>query len=350
MMFALLRVCTMVLLAIHPTIFCRSPLRPYEAMPEITTYWQDSPSQTYHLRDSHLEEGPIFKTFDKEFFFNHLLPIDAIPFRNNPNQTVDGKVLSNLAENLLLELKQKKKRFTDFTVLKSTDYNPTEGCGLLVLKYKNYPFVLKLFIENPSSFVQPYNKGIEPTSFFIMGGGIMRHLTGFTRIQNLEAINTLVKSDPYWSQLVDTPRKWNWLPSDTKWFVVDGKNIGNKPSLTIQLPAVYAIIADEIVIDKKKTLLNRRHALRCMRLCQFTDYRIDPHIQNFRIERGTGKLVLIDTENFRMLVGLKEHFCVDSYISWYMRLGAKFTRDALFRDKYMRQQAQTDQSWQLVIN
>jgi hypothetical protein len=228
-------------------------------------------------------------------------------------------------------------------LLKGQDFNNREFCGLLVLKFKNYPFVLKLFIENPQSFVNPYNKGLEPGAFFVMGGGIMRHLTGFTRIRNLEDINMLIRSDPYWSQIVDTPRKWHWLPENPRWFHVEGRNLGPSGKvLHTSLPSIYAIIADEIVIDKEKTLLHQRHALRCMRLCQFTDYRIDPHINNFRIERNTGKLVLIDTENFRVLVGLRDHFSVDSYITWYLNLGRKFLTDKFFRDKKTRKQIQLE--------
>lgn len=330
--------------------FNRSLLRPQEKIPQITTHWEDK-TTTYILRDSHLEQGPIFKVFDENFFFQHMLPDDSIQYRNQPTKCVDGAVLKDLIENLLVELKQKKKRFTDFVLLKSADFNFADFCGLMVLKFKNYPFVLKLFIENPKSFVKPYNKGLEPMVFFVMGGGIMRHLTGFTRIQNLEVINKQLKSDPYWSQIIDTPRKWHWLPKDSRWFVVEGKNIGPSGDiLTTTLPSVYGIIADEIVVDKRKTLLNYRHALRCMRLCQFTDYRIDPHIQNFHIERGTGKLVLIDTENFRILVGLRERFSVDSYIAWYLKLGKKFLGDKFFRDKQARLNLQIHAAdWDILV-
>lgn len=338
----------------HILPFNRSPLRKTCKLPQIETRWVGQ-AKAYTLTDSHLEEGPIFRVFDKEFFYNHMLPCGPISYRNNPQNSIEGKALNGLIENLLLELQDKKikksKNFTDFTVLKTTDFNFNNFCGLLVLKFKDYPFVLKLFIENPKSFVQPFNKGLEPGIFFVMGGGIMRHLTGFTRIKNLEDINKLLSTDPYWSQIIDTPRKWHWLPAHSRWFEVVGNNIGTSGStLKIELPSVYAIIADEIVIDKKKTLLNQRHALRCMRLCQFTDYRIDPHIQNFHIERDTGKLVLIDTENFRILVGLREKFAVDSYVAWYLNLGKKYMNDKFFRDKRTRQKIQTNTSdWDRLV-
>ncbi len=204
----------------------RSILRPQEVLPEISTHWAND-STTYILRDSHLEEGPIFSVFNKDFFYKRMLPQGTITFRNEPTKKIQGTHLSALIDQLLVELKAKKKKLTDFTLLKAQDFNYREFCGLLVLKFKNYPFVLKLFIEHPKSFVQPYNKGLEPGVFFVMGGGIMRHLTGFTRIKNLEDINTLLQSDPYWSQIVDTPRKWHWLPKDVRGFNVEGRNIGN---------------------------------------------------------------------------------------------------------------------------
>ena len=324
--------------------FNRSIFRPEQKLPEITTRWLDN-KKTFHLIDSHLEQGPIFTIFDKDFFYQHMLPHGPISYRCQPAKSVTGTVLSNYIERLIEEIKRGKKRFSDFTIIKSGDFNFNTLCGSLILKFKKYPFVLKLFIESPESFVHPYQKGIEPCAFFIMGGGIMRHLTGFTRIKNLHSIQKDIASDPYWSQIIDTPRKWHWLPKNNRWLEVLGKNIGNHETLKTTLPSIYAIVADEIKIDKKKTIFNQTHALRCMQFCQFTNYHVDPHIQNFRIERGTGKMVLIDTENFRALVGLRDRFVVDSYIEWYLRLGKKYLKDRFFRSKKDRANAQSYAQW-----
>jgi hypothetical protein len=335
----MLRVIFLIFLCVSVCANNRSKLRPYEPLPTITTYWDESGSRRYSLTDSHLEEGPIFKTYNKEFFEQHILPTGKIAFRNQ-NQLVSGTRLCTQIERFVTELQRKQKKFSDMVLLKDTDFNYRNFCGCIIVKFKQYPFVLKLFVENPKSFVHPFSKGFEPCCFFVMGGGIMRHLTGFTRIQNLEDIKQLVAQDPYWSQIIDTPRKWFWLPVKPRWFVVEGEHIGNKEHLVTKLPAVYGIIADEIKITKKVTLFNAEQSQRCMKFCQFTQYRIDPHICNFRIEKNTGKLVLIDTENFRALVGLKDRFAVDSYVDWYLHLTAKCAKDKFFRTKHDRHIAQ----------
>src|SRR5579859_134744 len=137
------------ILSAFPSIqaFNRSILRPPQKIPQIVTYWDGDKSEVFTLKDSHLEEGPIFKTFDESFFYDHIIPQGPITYRNNNKAYVDGEQLSILIEQLLLELRDKKKKFTDFALLKSSDFNFREFCGMLVLKFKDYPFVLKLFIE-----------------------------------------------------------------------------------------------------------------------------------------------------------------------------------------------------------
>ncbi len=318
----------------------RSILRPSVHVPEITTYWQHEPDKKFTLKDSHLEYGPIFRPYDKEFFDTHLLPHHAISFRRDTTQSVPGEILSQLIEGLLKELAQHRKRFTDFEVLKDTDYSYVNECGALVLKFKKYPFVVKLFSETPKNFVSPFSKGMEPGFFFIMGGGIMRHLTGFTRIKNLEEIQKLVQHDAYWSKVVDFPRKWYWLPQEPRWLVVEGKNMGNcDRGYKTTIPGLYAIIAD-CIKAQDRPWFDFVNSKRCLRLSQFAQYRIDPHLQNFMIEEDTGKMVVIDTENFRALVGLKERFVVDSYFDWYKKLATKCMKDRFFRTKRDRKNAQ----------
>lgn len=327
----------------------RSMLRPVEPTPTITTRWLDD-TQTYRIKDSHLEEGPLFKTFDKTFFFDHIIPNGPITFRNHPQQSVTGAQLSSMIERLITELQEHRHKFTDFIVIKDLEFNYRSCCGLFIARFKKYPFVVKLFIETPQSFVQPFSKGFEPCCFFVMSGGIMRHLTGFTRVQNLEAIQQMVSADPYWFKVIDTPRKWHWVPKHGRWFEVRGTNIGNQGELRTELPSTYAVVADEITVDKKRTIFNQEHAQRCMKFCQYTHYRIDPHIKNFMVEKETGKLVLIDTENFRALVGLKDRFIVESYVSWYVRLSTKYLKDGFFRTKRDRLSAQRATSWEYDIS
>ena len=200
----------------------------------------------YTLTNSHIEEYPTFKIFDKEFFNNNLLPQKPISYRNDSSKQVDGAVLNQLIEELLVEIAQKKKSFTNFILLQDKDFNEKKLWGLMVLKFKDYPFVLKLFIETPESFVRPFDKGFEPIFFFLMGGGVNRHLTGFTRIKNAHYLRTLFQNDPYWSTKVDIPRKWFWLPKKERWLEITGYNIGSQPVQTIEIPGTYSIVAYEI--------------------------------------------------------------------------------------------------------
>ena len=201
----------MILTITHKTIFyiifsniiwavARSPFRsPDPYMPEIIASWRGS-DKTYHLRDYCLEEYPIFHKFERDYFMNHLLPDEPIPFRNAPEKEVLGSHLKELIEDLVKELHCKKKHFKHFKLLKDSDFNSRMVSGLIILKFKDYPFVLKLFIKTPETFVKPLSEGMVPRFFFRMGGGINRHLSGFTRVKNLEEIKKRRDEDPHWAR------------------------------------------------------------------------------------------------------------------------------------------------------
>ena len=84
--------------ALSISMLCaRSIHRPLEFnIPELTSSWFHKPSISYTIRDSHIEEYPLFKIFDETHFRKHLLPSDEIHYRNNENQSVDSKVLITL--------------------------------------------------------------------------------------------------------------------------------------------------------------------------------------------------------------------------------------------------------------
>jgi len=332
----LLFICTM------GTSIARSKFRKVDSsLPCIKTRFVGN-NNYYSLTNSHLEEYPIFKIFDKDFFFDNLLPNQPIPVRNHSDQMVDGAQLKTLIEELLVEIKQKKKTFTHFIVLQNKDFNEKKQWGLMVLKFKDYPYVLKLFIETPESFVRPFDKGFEPIFFFLMGGGVNRHLTGFTRIKNAHYLRDLLKTDAYWSQHIDIPNKWFWLPKQESWIEIVGYNIGSQPIQTIQIPGTYAIIADAICEKDKLSLWQKDHRQMALNLCNFTDLYIDPHIKNFMIEDKTNLLVIVDTEHFPSVVGFKQVKHYHSYSRWFSSLVAKCTRDIYFRDKTTRRKAQYD--------
>ncbi len=254
-----------------------------------------------------------------------------------------AKILNNLMEEVIEEINQEKNFYKNFDILKKCDFNKKDKSGLLVLKSKEYPFVVKIFMENPKTFVKPFSKGFEPCYFFIMGSGANRFLSGFTRIKNLEAIKRKLSEKPEWSKLTDTPRKWFWTPSNVRWFTIEGENMSDKNELLkTSFPSTYAMVSDHIDSKKDFSLLNSSNRRMVLKLSQILGNRIDPHITNYIIEKGSRKLVIIDSEHFPTMVGLKKPLVFNNYRTWYRKLIFKCIKDYLFRDKQMRLKAQYD--------
>ncbi len=321
-------------------ISTRSIFRPDDPLtPEITTQWKDG-GKKYYLRHTRLSYVPLFKKFDRDFFDSHMLPDGKINFRSDPDKSVNGSELKELFEELLKEIYQQKTEYTNFTVLKRRDFNMSNQSGVIILKCKKYPFVVKIFIETPESFVRPFSKGFEPSVFFIMGGGINRYLSGFTRIKNLEVIKKQIEEDPVWSKKIDVPRKWYWAPKNNKWFTLTGKNIGQQKTTSIELPSVYAIVSDAITVDKGFSIFNKQNRKDVIALSKFLGNRIDPHIDNYLREKDTGLLVIVDSEHFPTMVGLKKPLTCDSYAGWYSKLVVKCSKDMFAQDKRARRAAQ----------
>lgn len=321
-------------LGFNVTIKTRSHFRKSDpTIPSVIASWQDAPQEQYVFRNSRLEEHAVFKTFDEVYFFAHQLPQHAITYRYNPKHHVDGTVLRKLVNQLIDEIHAGKRRFTNFTAIKDCDFNYTKRIGLMVLRFNEYPFIVKLFMEHPQSLTSQYNKGFAPLCCFYMSGGINRHLIGFTRLKNLDFIRTKIATEPSWAQKIDTPRKWFFMPDQTRWIQLTGFNIGNKKQSSTRLPGTYCIIADKIETNTTTSMFNKRDSQTCLNLCKFLDFAIDPHIANFMWEKGTNKLVLIDTENFRAMVGFRHIKDCNNYFDWYMHLAEKFISDTYFRSK-----------------
>jgi len=341
----------------------RSVHRPKDlCMPRIEVDWAGEKTKKNILYASHLESKQILKKFDWDFLQSRLLPPSPLPHRNDPTQQTSGIELDTLLNKLLDEIKEGKKEYTDVTVLKRLDFNRKEGYGLIVFKCKHHPFVLKLFIERPESFVNPLSKGFQPYFFFFMGGGINRHLMGFTRIKNLEYIRDALKNDPRWAAIIDTPRKWFWLPKNPQWLSIRAYNLDGISEQTIEIPAVYAIVADWIHSTKELSLRSRTSRTLGIKLSRILGNRIDPHMGNFILEDLSHKeeavtdqmeednllinpkkerIVLIDTEHFPSLVGLASPLEFDGYLSWYLQLMGKFAQEKFFRTKSYRKHIQT---------
>jgi hypothetical protein len=321
----------------------RSPHRPVEQfIPCLSVQWQGS-NTIYTNKSFYYEEYPIFHVFDSDYFNSHQLPQSPISYQKQ--KLVNGAILNNLIEQVLTEIQKKKKRYTHFNVLQHKNFNRRKKCGLLVLKFKDYPFVVKLFIETPKTFVNPYCKGFEPRFFFTMAGGVNRHISGITRIKNLELLNYTIKNNKNWQGRVKTPRKWFWTPKNNKLLHITGKNIGNKEQLITAIPGTYAIIADAINTDEEIKMPQKKRNEIIMQLCNDLELIIDPHSNNFIFKYDEKNnnffIVIIDTEHFPTIVGLKEKKKFKSHYSWYLYLAGKCFHDTFLLTKQQRCTLQT---------
>lgn len=320
------------------TIICRSIYRPIDPLlPEIRVKWVGD-SHAYVLRKYHIEDV-LFQLFDKDYFMQHILPEGTIAYRSNPEKSIVSKKLTALVDHLVEEIKQGKRTFSNFKILQAKDYNFKKETGLLVLKFNDYPFVVKLFLERPDSFVSPFDKGFEPIFFFFMAGGINRHMAGFTRIKNREVIMARISESP-WAGSVDAPRKWHYIPAQSKWIEIKGKNIGDAKEQIVTFPGTYCIIADAIEAERNFSLFKAEDKKRAMDLCNYLNIWIDPHLTNFMIEKNTQKLVIVDTEHFPSFVGLREKISFSSYTDWYLYLAGKCWRNAFMQNKWERRHPQ----------
>lgn len=325
------------------SVSARSILRPKNPyLPEITAQWENSP-QTYSIRDSHLEEYPLFviKANKKD----HVLPENHITFRHDKEKSVKGRELQNKIEKMYHELISGKKTFSDFEILQTKNFSWKHQCGLIVLKFKEYPFVVKLFMERPKTFVNPYNKGAEPIFFFYMGRGTNRHIAGLTRPDNAKNIIKLIADHPYWKDHVLVPRKWLWTPKNVRNIILTGKNIAHKKILKNTIPSVYAIVADEFKTETTFHLTGSKKRKLILDFCNDMKYCVDPHAKNFIFHKHPKKndaiMVIIDTEHMPTLVGMKEDKKFSSLTEWYMYLVGKGVKDFYLRNKNERLRAQT---------
>lgn len=316
----------------------RSPHRPEHPLdPTIITSWEGD-KKTYQLRDVHLRQYPYFNLYDKQHIESNLLPSGPLPFRYNPKKTVLGSTLSDHIEHLLDEVRQGKTTFTNFTVLKQRDFDWKTNTGLVIVRNKEYPFVVKLSIETPQSFLDPQAKGFEPSCFFLMGGGVNRHLTGFTRIKNLNYLKKRIQESSTWNNKVHFPHKWFWLPKDNRLISITGKNLGFNQEKKVSIPAVYAIVSEYIEIERTFSMTNQHDRNIAMSLSNYLDHNIDPHINNYVIEAKTGIIVALDTEHFPVLVGYNETPPCKSYFHWYFHLAKQFFQETMLKTKQQRKQ------------
>lgn len=332
----------------------RSIYRPIDPLkPELNTYWETGNNQNekYQLKFYCFEYYAIFRSYDHYHFMSNLLPQGKIKYRNDETNSVDGQTLDLMISEFIEELEAHKKFFKNFKILKRQDFNAREVSGNLVAAFKDYPFIIKLFIENPKSFLSPYSKGWQSALLYQMNGGINRYINGFLRIKNLNRTKEKVMKDKKWSKEILFHRKWFWIGKHP-WFIVEGKNIGpseaisnniynSNQQLKIKIPSVYCIVADKIDRKDEFHISNKKERTFALSLCNFLENGIDPHIDNFVIENKTNKVIIIDTEHFPSMVGLKKPLHVSNYLEWYAKLFYKGISDNFLRSKNFRRQLQS---------
>lgn len=286
----------------------------------------------------------IFTVFNHDYFYNHLLPHDSIQDIQNPDKSIDCTILNKLIDNLLKEVKKQKREYTDFEILKDKNFNHHERCGLLIVKFKHYPFVLKLFMETPKTFIDSYCKGFE-NQFFLYMSGMTRHGAGLTRIRNLELVKQQIDEHPRWQNKIITPRKWHWIPKKPRWMEIKGYNIGGEKEVSTLMPSIYAVVADVLDTTEDAPLLSlQKRSELVMELCMDLQLFVDPHGDNFIVkyneESKDYHISIVDTEHFPSLVGLKEQPFFNNHLEYYVFLGAKYFQDAFLQTKCDRIAAQ----------
>lgn len=322
----------------------RSRFRPYDGSPILATNWVGKP-RIHYLQDSHLESFPLFGTFDQDYFYQRLLPQKPISFRYYPDKTIDPEVLNDAIEKLFYEVRCEKKQFSDFIILKKEAFNLKKQAGLLVVRGKTFPlnqFVVKLFMETPRSFIRAYNKGFIAVCHFIVGHGVTRYMLGFTRLKNLDVVREMIQDSPEWSEIVDLPRKWFWLPKDYPWIHMTGYHMGDNEKISIDFPGAYAIVADAINIEREFSIKKDEDCQIAVNLFNFLQSLIDPHLNNFVIEEKTGKVIIIDTEHLPTMVALRKPIAIESITSWYRHLFKKGFHEYFGRTTRERKQLQTN--------
>ncbi|MGZ6251245.1 MAG: hypothetical protein ACXWL2_04395 [Candidatus Chromulinivorax sp.] len=336
----------LIIINLHSLIFSRSIHRkPNSTIPYITVSsenkeyahkWVHSNSEKkiHKFQNKYLRLKTL-KTFEKSNIRKQLLPNHPINYRKG-NGAVDPQILKQENEILLQEILDGKKHFTYFTVLSDVAFNYKNNSGFIALKYNNYPFVLKLFIEHPDTFIQPFNKGFKAKGLFVLNGN-MRHLSGFTRIPNLEQAKKLLAKDAQYRYYLDFPRKWYWIPKKEYSLTINWYDDNNQHYETLKIPGVYGIVCDYIEVDKKiqKQEINTLRQI-SVDVGSYLHNIIDSNVENFVPEKDSNKIVIIDTEHFPTMTGLEKEMSANGYVQWYIELAGKYIKTAFLRSKQKR--------------
>lgn len=314
-------------------------------MPRIITSWHHRPNKKHVSYSWCIRKHPIF-TINTKDSCQHLLPHTISVTMQGITKEINTIHLKQKLETLIYEIKRHKKKFTHFTVIHKSDFNHKHCCGFIVCKFKDYPLVVKLSLETPESFINPYYKGFVPLCFYYMSGGIGRHVTGLTRIPNLHRVRKKIAEKKTWCNKVKTPRKWFWMPNNVPMIDIVGINIGGvQEPMHNSLPAIYAVIADAVNVHTKcPNITLEEKSTTIMSLCNDLNCIIDPHENNYIFEWDNNAhditITIIDTEHFPTMVGLPPtgNNIFSSHLQWYASLAYKCFNDMFACTKKKRTQ------------
>ena len=109
---------------------------------------------------------------------------------------------------------------------------------------------------------------------------------------------------------MEIPRKWFFLPKESKDLTLIGRNIGGHEEIKTTIPNVYAIIEDEIDTKSETTRVTKKKKKRLIiELCNDLHIYLDPHERNYAFiedpKTKQFKITLVDTEHFPTMAGIE---------------------------------------------
>lgn len=316
----------------------RSIFRPNNECPTITCCWEDG-TDSHSLKDWSIQPGPLVNMYNKQYIQEHLLPVKTIEPLHADGASIDGKEVNEICQQLYNEILQDAKQYTDCTILKNNDLQVSDKSGLVIVKSNKQPVVIKLFMEAPKTLTHPYRGRRFDMNMIFMVSGNWRYTLGFSRVQTAELTRRYLAGTEFATR-VTIPRKWFWIPDNVPWIKITIHNVGQYQDHVIMLPSIYAIVCDAIEVDEDKEVpLKESFAL-----CKSVNFMLDPNKKNFIVEKHTGKIGVIDTENFRAVMHLNRPLHTkNNHIQWYIHLAGNAFRNKFCFHKEARKQRQREQ-------
>jgi len=286
--------------------------------PYLEACWEGEERPVDRLYSNRLDANSLFNQFDEELLEQNKLPEDE-----------SFKEIKSSLTHLRNELEEGAAELNDFTVLKDLEWDWQQQRGLLILKHKNMPYVIKFFQETPYGCLRHWGKGhkdygVTAAFFFMMSGGITRHLSGFTRIYNRRFIKDKIRTSK-WKNTLVLPQLYYWVPEEVSQIKLMGHNIGGISKQDVTVPATYAIIAN-YVEGESLSWFSRKDRNEVLELTNLSESHVDPGLANFKRDKS-GKLAILDLEDYRTMFGFKDDLQVKNYPYLFTYFGWKIAKD-----------------------